>query len=41
MRQRLPMTKKDTVNWALTEEKLINWSFYDLAAAYQSVHINY
>ena len=24
-----------------TKERLINWGFYDLAAAYQSVHVNY
>ena len=29
------------VNWALSKERLINWGFYDLAAAYQSVHVNY
>ncbi len=29
------------VNWALNKERLINWGFYDLAAAYQSVHVNY
>ena len=29
------------VNWALSKERLINWGFYDLATAYQSVHINY
>jgi RNA-directed DNA polymerase len=26
---------------ALTKERLIHWGFYDLATAYQSVHINY
>ena len=26
---------------ALTKERLINWGFYDLAAAYQSLHVNY
>ena len=29
------------VNWALSKERLINWGFYDLAAAYQSLHTNY
>lgn len=29
------------VNWALNKERLINWGFYDLAAAYQSLHVNY
>ena len=29
------------VNWALSKERLINWGFYDLTTAYQSVHINY
>ena len=29
------------VNWALSKERLIHWGFYDLATAYQSLHINY
>ena len=29
------------VNMALTKERLINSGFYDIATAYQSVHINY
>ena len=29
------------VNMAMTKERLINSGFYDLAAAYQSVHVNY
>ena len=29
------------VNRALTKERLINSGFYDLATAYQSVHVNY
>lgn len=29
------------VQRALTKERLILWGFYDLASAYQSVHINY
>ena len=29
------------VNWALSKERLINWGFYDLSAAYQSLHIKY
>ena len=30
-----------TVNRALTKERLINSGVYDLATAYQSVHVNY
>ncbi len=30
-----------TVNQAMTKERLINSGFYDLATAYQSVHVNY
>ena len=29
------------VNWALNKERLINWGFYDLSTAYQSMHGNY
>ena len=29
------------VNRALSKERLINSGFYDLATAYQSVHVNY
>ena len=29
------------VNWALNKERLINWGFYDLTTAYQSMHVNY
>lgn len=29
------------VNMAMTKERLINSGFYDLAKAYQFVHINY
>ena len=29
------------VNWALSKERLINWGFYDLATAYQSLRVNY
>lgn len=29
------------IHRALTKERLIHWGFYDLATAYQSVHINY
>ncbi len=29
------------VNVAMTKERLINSGFYDLATAYQSVHVNY
>ena len=28
------------VNWALSKERLIHWGFYDLASAYQSMHVN-
>ena len=28
-------------NMAMTKERLINSGFYDLATAYQSVHVNY
>ncbi len=30
-----------TVKKAMTKERLINGGFYDLATAYQSVHVNY
>jgi hypothetical protein len=30
-----------TVKRAMTKERLINSGFYDLATAYQSVHVNY
>lgn len=29
------------VNWALNKERLIYWGFYDVASAYQSMHVNY
>ena len=29
------------VNWALNKERLIGWGYYDLATAYQSMHVNY
>ena len=29
------------INMAMTKERLINGGFYDLATAYQSVHVNY
>lgn len=29
------------VNWALNKERLTHWGFYDLATAYQSMHVNY
>ena len=29
------------INMAMTKERLINSGFYDLATAYQSVHVNY
>ena len=28
------------VNWALSKERLTHWGFYDLATAYQSMHVN-
>ena len=34
-------TSTSTVNRALSKERLINSGFYDLATAYQSVHVNY
>ena len=35
------MAGSGVVNRALTKERLINWGFYDLATAYQSMHVNY
>ena len=35
------VTGMGAVNRALTQERLINSGFYDLATAYQSVHVNY
>ena len=35
------MPNAEVVKRALTKERLINWDFYDLATAYQSVHISY
>ena len=35
------MAGSGVVQRALTKERLINWGFYDLATAYQSLHINY
>ena len=35
------MSNVGVVKRALTKERLINWGFYDLATAYQSLHINY
>ena len=35
------MAGSGVLNRALTKERLINWGFYDLATAYQSMHINY
>ena len=29
------------VNWALNKERLIGCGYYDLATAYQSMHVNY
>ncbi len=35
------MSNVGVVIRALTKERLIHWGFYDLATAYQSVHVNY
>lgn len=35
------MANTGVVKRALTKERLINWGFYDLATAYQSMHVNY
>ena len=35
------MANTGVVKRALTKERLINWGFYDLASAYQSMHVNY
>lgn len=35
------MANNGVVNRALTKERLIHWGFYDLATAYQSMHVNY
>ena len=35
------MANAGAVKRALTKERLINWGFYDLATAYQSMHVNY
>ena len=35
------MSGSGVLNRALTKERLIRWGFYDLAEAYQSVHVNY
>jgi len=34
------MANSGVVKRALTKERLINWGFYDLATAYQSMHVN-
>ena len=34
-------TRTVAINMAMTKERLINSGFYDLATAYQSVHVNY
>ena len=34
-------TQTVAVNMAMTRERLINSGFYNLATAYQSVHVNY
>lgn len=35
------MAGSGVVQSALTKERLIHWGFYDLATAYQSMHVNY
>lgn len=35
------MAGTGVVQRALTKERLIHWGFYDLATAYQSMHVNY
>ena len=35
------MANTGAVKRALTKERLINWGFYDLTTAYQSMHVNY
>ena len=35
------MANSGVVKRALTKERLIHWGFYDLASAYQSLHVNY
>ena len=35
------MANSGVVKRALTKERLIHWGFYDLATAYQSLHVNY
>lgn len=35
------ISNNKAVKWTLNKERLINSNFYDLAAAYQSVHVNY
>lgn len=29
-----------SIQWALSNKRLVHWGFYDLVAAYQSVHVN-
>ena len=35
------MSNAGVVKRALTKERLIKWGFYNIATAYQSVHVNY
>ena len=35
------MANNGVVKRALTKERLIHWGFYDIATAYQSLHVNY
>ena len=35
------MAGSGVVHRSLTKERLIRWGFYDLALAYQSMHVNY
>ena len=41
MRNMKGISNNKAVIWALNKERLINSGFYDLATAYQSVHVNY
>ncbi len=35
------MSRNGWIQKGLTKERLINWGFYDLSQAYQSMHVNY
>ena len=34
------ISNNKAIHWALSKERLVHWGFYDLATAYQSVHVN-